>query len=278
MKVIRNLTAIVLTFALASLLACGGGGGGQKTVSGTIVNEAGSTLSAGKYTIVGSGTVGSIGGAGTFAAATATEAGQILLTSSSSGFRVKRVGFDLTETSHVDLGNVTLPNDSLSNGWGSYRAGNLADSETKFKEHIAASGRDLPDAENGLGWVLVRAGKQDEAFNHFFAALGAGFDAEPRTGLAAAYLGRTVAGTDSLGEAISNLDIAIGVNGTYLSRPLHDDISEDDLVALRGMLNLLDGRIPAATADRNLVLGKEDADLNAASEDLLLVLDFLLGT
>jgi len=276
LKILLLLSLLILI--IAPISSCGGGGGGgQITIHGRIVNESSTPLAKGNYSIQGSGVIGDITADGRFAAASGEPAGRLILTNSTSGFRFRRVPFDTAGEGTLDLGDVTLPNDSLSKGWGAYRDGNLTAAESYFAAHISASGRDIKDAKNGLGWTLAKLGRQEEAFQPLLDALGSGFDPEIRTALAMAYFQRTAKDVYSIPQAISNVDLAVNADGFYLSKPLHDDISEDDLIAFRAMLNLLDNRTAAAAADRNTVLGRTNPRLNRASEDLLQVVDFFLS-
>ena len=259
------------------MISCGGGGGGGSVITGTIVNEAGTPLQNGQYSIQQSGTIGSIGTDGKFTAPADRVAGNLILTNFSHGFRLRRIPFDISASGSLDLGNVLLHDDALSKGWGAYRTGDLNTAETRFNEHISAYGRDIAEAHHGLGWTLVRGGGVDEAIGNLKSSLGAGFDPDGRTALAFAYLDRTTAGSYSIGEAISNIDLAVGADGFYLSQPIHDNISEDDLIGFRAMLNLIDGRVQAAVADRNTALGKPDAKLNDSTVKLLYVVDFFLS-
>jgi hypothetical protein len=275
-KILLLLSFLILVIAPTS--SCGGGGGGGGiTIHGRIVNESSTPLAKGFYLVQGSGTIGEIAADGSFAAASGKPTGRLVLTNSASSFRFRRIPFDTAGEGTLDLGNIPLPNDSLSKAWGAYRGGDLASAESYFAAHISASGRDIKDAKNGLGWTLAKLGRQEEAFQPLLDALGSGFDPEIRTALAMAYFERTSKGIYSIPQAISNLDLAVNDDGFYLSKPLHDDISEDDLIAFRAMLNLLDNRIAAATADRDMVLSKSKPQLNKASEDLLKVVDFFLS-
>ena len=276
----KNITYIILALLLTciavSMISCGGGGGGGNILSGTIVNDAGAPLSNGQYSIQDSGTIGSIGQDGKFAAQVSQQAGNIILTNFTAGFRYRRIPFNTSVSGSLDLGNVTLPDNALSKGWGAYRTGDLQTAGTRFNEYLSTFGNDK-EALNGLGWTMARGGIENQAIDYLKSALGGGFDADVRTALAAAYFGRTANGTYSLPEAISNLDLAIGVGGFYFSQPIHDSISEDDLIGFRAMVNLLDGRVQQAVTDRNNALGKPDARLNEATVDLLEVVDFFLS-
>jgi hypothetical protein len=277
MKLHRIPFQIIILALVISATSCGGGGGGAGLLTGVITNEGGAPLTNGQYSVQGSGYIGSINTDGKFTIQAGNTSGRLMLLSYAPTFRFRRIPYDTSGTGGFNLGNVVLPDDGLSRGWAAYRAGDLPAAEARFSEHILSAGRDLPDAHNGLGWALARSGRMEEASNHLISALGAGFDADARTALAVANLGKTLGGEYSVGEAISNLDLAIGDEGFYLSQPLHDAVSEDDLIAFRALLNMLDGRISAAVADRNTVVGKTDAKLNPHSEDLLVVVDFFIG-
>jgi hypothetical protein len=270
---------IILAIIPVLLVSCGGGGGGGggSILRGYIVGETGAPLKGGQYLVQGTIEIGTIGQDGAFAVPLSASKGILILVNLSPEFRFRRIPFDTTGTGGTNLGNVTLPADALSKGWGAYRAGNFATAETRFSEHINASGRDSGEAENGLGWARARVGDADDAITSLVSALGEGFDADVRSALAAAYIERTAHGDYSIPEAISSLDLAIGEAGFYISQPLHDNISDDDLMAFRAILNLLDGRTSAAMADRSTLQNKADPRLNSASEDILVVVDFFLG-
>lgn len=274
-KIYLLLLILIAGFAISS---CGGGGGDSGiAITGRIVNEASDVLPTGQFSILGSGVVGNITALGWFTAQTTNPSGVLILVNQASGFRFRRVPFDTAGGGSLNLGDITLSNDALSRGWGEYAAGNLANAEAEFKAHINSSGRDLMDARNGLGWALARLGKIDEGFPYLLEAADSNLEAEARTALTMSHLMKTLRGEYSIPQAISNLDLAIADSGFYLSKPLHDDISEDDLTAFRAMLNIIDGRIANATSDRNTVMGNDNAMLNAASRDLLEVVDFFLS-
>ncbi len=276
-----NITRLTIILAIIALLhvSCGGGGGGAgggTILKGTIVSESGTPLKGGQYRVQGTSAIGTIGQDGAFAVPITSAKGILILVNQNPEFRLRRIAFDTTGTGGTNLGNVTLPNDALSKGWAAYRAGNLAAAETKFAEHINASGRDIAEAFSGIGWVQSRSGNIDEAITSLVSALGENLDADVRTALAGANIEKTARGVYSIPEAISNLDLAIGESGFYMSQPVHDNITDDDLIALRAMLNLLDGRTSAADADKTALQTRDDAKLNSASENIITVVDFFL--
>ncbi len=276
----RPVRSAIVFLALLLCVSCGGGGGGGAAgiiIAVHIVNESGATLPGGQYSVLGSGVVGNITNLGTFSASSSSAKGELVLVNNSSGFRYRRVPFDTSGAASLDLGNVTLLNDALSKGWGEYRTGSYSAAESQFRAHIDAAGRSLADARDGLGWTLARTGEVDKAFSYLLDAVNGGYEADVRTALAMVHLTKTARGEYSIPQVISNLDLAINDDGFYLSKPLHDNISEDDLIAMRAMMNILDGRMANAAADRNSVKGKSNAVLNSASDDLLIVVDFFLG-
>ncbi len=244
------------------LFGCSGGGNSSGTLKGTLVDGFGGliTHNSAVITLDGTSVIAHPAADGTFSISAG--AGSYTLR---GNYMNIGAGISLTGSRSViveqgksnDIGNLSLSNSNLDNGWNAYRQGNFNQAETYFSSYLdqVRSGQanvGSSSAYSALGWTWGHGLDDPSQAIVYFSDATAGWpgNTDALAGLAASHIGLMKSdGGFHFNQASSAINSAIVAQGDYSSSPTHDSISETDLKVFRAFINLINGNPSGARTE-----------------------------
>ena len=247
---------------LLLLAGCGGGGSASVVLQGILTDGFGAVINLPTATLTLDGT-GEIAhpdanGAFTLTAPPGTYNLRGNLTDTIRGlYLTGSMQVVLVKGQDLNVGDFSISNKTLADGWELYRQGDYDGAESYFLDYRdqvrnaqASLGSSAVDC--ALGWTRGRGlDSPSKASANFGDAIeGWSGNVDAFVGLAGSELALMRSdGSFHFNQSVSAITTAIESTGDYSSAPTHDRIKEIDLLAYRSFVNFLNGNTVDARAE-----------------------------
>lgn len=281
--------ALLIALLATATSGCGGGGGRPVAhVEGTLVTSFGATVnsSAASVTLEGTETATGPDSTGYFTLSAPPGIYNLIAVWSDPVAGIRLSGkrqVNLVADQTLSVGSFEMTDIRLDEGWARYRQDKYSQAETFFQDYldfVRAGQADISSASaySGLGWTRGQGlNKPENGRIDFNEALeGRPGNTDALVGLAGCELSRmNSGGVFHFSEGLNAINSAIDRPGDYSSAPVHDDISEPDLLAFRVLMNFLIGNTQEARSEAQEIETLVRNQGNPASEDLIeVILEF----